>query len=159
MEAGFLRIFRFGRFGLDAGGSAPARASGPRLLGERGIALGDLLGRLVDQTADAQRLILVGQADADIKIAVRLTVGLGQIASSLLRVPFSRRHLPAADRAAVFLSAHRAERGGLVRVAVEYRTADTAGQLRAVEAIFVRLHGGVIGGDALSRSGWQTSAV
>ena len=49
----------------------------------RGIALGDLLGRLVDQTADAQRLILVGQADADIKIAVRLTVGLGQIASSL----------------------------------------------------------------------------
>ena len=78
-------------------------------------------------------------------------MSLGQIASSLLRVPFSRRHLPAADRAAVFLSAHRAERGGLVRVAVEYRAADTAGQLRAVEAVFVRLHGGVIGGDALGQ--------
>ena len=36
VEAGSFTVFRFSRFGLDTGGSAPARASGPRLLGERG---------------------------------------------------------------------------------------------------------------------------
>ena len=119
------------------------------LLAERGIALCDLLGRLVDQPADAQRTVLLHQPDTDVKFTVRLASGAGQIPPSLLRIPFSRRHLPAADRAKVLLPAHRAERGGLVSVAVEHGPLHAAGQLSAVEAVFVRLHGSLIRGDAL----------
>ena len=128
------------RFLPGCGRTAPVPVRPARQSGLCRVALCRVGVRRIDQPVCAQSTIRLGhEPDAHQIRAVLRTHGHGHIPPAGLAQPAARVHLPAALRAGVFVCAHGSQRLRFVGVAMVDLTRETAGKLRAVEAVFMLL--------------------